>query len=344
MAFFPRDEGYTISLWLSTLLFGMHAVLFFVFLTTYIPACCRRDVHRRPVNFYLIFTAFALFVNGAVSNFVGLQRTVHGIWGQTEMSPADWFNKTDVTSGYIESTSWFLQVVLGDSFLSYRCWVIYGKRRWLLLISGLCVLATFCMGVMLQWEFSRPHADAVNLERTSDLYRWEAPMILISVILNVSLTSAIAWKIWWQYRQLGRAAQRREARYLHIMWLIVESGMVVAVAQLLVLVLGAIHNSGYQIVDHAVPPLIGIAFTGIILRVQKISSEDSFYTTSSDRPPLSTVVIGATSDGDDSSSRNQYLSLDRKSRQPQGEFRPMSLSDSSRSRDTQQGHELTILH
>lgn len=81
-------------------------------------------------------------------------------------------------------------------------------------------------------------------------------MILISAALNVSLTSAIAWKIWWQYRQLGRTAQRREAHYLHIMWLIVESGMVVAFAQVLILILGAIHNSGYQIVTHAITPLV----------------------------------------------------------------------------------------
>lgn len=81
-------------------------------------------------------------------------------------------------------------------------------------------------------------------------------MILISAVLNVSLTSAIAWKIRWQYRQLGRAARRREAHYLHIMWLIVESGMIIAIAQLLVLILGAIHNSGYQMVDHAITPLI----------------------------------------------------------------------------------------
>lgn len=309
----PRDEGYCIALWVSTLLFGVHIVIFCIFLSRFVWMSSQRssDGSRPTIHVYLTGTAIAMFIVGATNNLVALQRVITAFWGQNSLSPADFFNETAITSNYVESVTWFLQVVLGDAFLTYRCWVIYTKRWWVLAVSGSLVLATFCMGVMLQWEFGRPHPNAVNYERTAALYRWEAPMIIISVALNLTLTTAIAWKIWWQYRQLGRVACHREAHYLRILWLIVESGMIVAIAQTLILVLGAIHNSGYQIVLHAVTPLIGIVFTSIILRVQKVSYENTAHTITTDAPPLDTLVIDSTLSGDDTA-RNRLLSFEPK--------------------------------
>ena len=54
---------------------------------------------------------------GAINNIVILQRVITAFWGGTGQTPAEFLNETDVTSNYIESTSWFLQVVIGDAFM-----------------------------------------------------------------------------------------------------------------------------------------------------------------------------------------------------------------------------------
>lgn len=43
------------------------------------------------------------------------------------------------------------------------------------------------MGVMLQWEFSRHHDDALNLERTSDLVRPTSGLSLITLRIRISV-------------------------------------------------------------------------------------------------------------------------------------------------------------
>lgn len=61
-----------------------------------------------------------MLVVGAVQNFVGLERMLSAFWGNSGLTPAQFFNLTDVASNYIESVTWILQVVLGDAFLVSR--------------------------------------------------------------------------------------------------------------------------------------------------------------------------------------------------------------------------------
>ena len=58
-----------------------------------------------------------MLIVGAVNNLVILQRVITAFWGNTGQSAADFLNETNVTSNFIESTSWFLQVTLGDAFM-----------------------------------------------------------------------------------------------------------------------------------------------------------------------------------------------------------------------------------
>ena len=84
-------------------------------------------------------------------------------------------------------------------------------------------------------------------------------MLIFTVVANIGLTFAIAGRVWYQYRQMSRSMMHRglqESLHVRVMWLIVESGVLIAIAQLLVLVLGIIDNPGYQIIVHAVNPLI----------------------------------------------------------------------------------------
>ncbi|KAI0798034.1 hypothetical protein C8Q75DRAFT_801930 [Abortiporus biennis] len=145
------------------------------------------------------------------------------------------------------------------------------------------------MGILLQVEYSKVHSnDSSNAETTKDLTRWEGPMIILTVILNISLTIAISGRIWWKYRKLARLLNdRTQRRHFQTVWLAVESGVVIAITQIVLLILGALSSPGYQIIAHAVTPLIGIAFTGIILRVQ-LSPRDCDY--SIETGALDTIV------------------------------------------------------
>ena len=82
-------------------------------------------------------------------------------------------------------------------------------------------------------------------------------MLILTVILNIVLTIAISGRIWWRYRQLAMLLNNSShRRHLHVIWLVVESGVVIAIMQLLLLIFGAISSPGYQIIVHAVTPII----------------------------------------------------------------------------------------
>ncbi|KAH8107070.1 hypothetical protein BXZ70DRAFT_272660 [Cristinia sonorae] len=281
----PRDEAYVIAFWLASLLFGAHIVVYILYLWV-----CRQRPSGAPL--LMSITAAAMLFVGAIQNFVGLQRVLEAFWGDSGLTPAQYLNLTNITSNYVESVTWITQVFLGDSFLTYRCWVLYGKRWWALVPPAVLVLADFAIGMVLQWEYGRDHSGETNAEAAAELLRWEGSMLGLTVIVNLGLTIAIAARIIYQHRQTPPTLRHNmtESRHVRIMWIIVESGVIIAITQLLVLVLGALDNPGYQILVHAVCPMIGIVFTGVIVRVQ-LSTYSSQFTSDISSAPLDTIVL-----------------------------------------------------
>ncbi|KAH7930154.1 hypothetical protein BV22DRAFT_1028657 [Leucogyrophana mollusca] len=173
--------------------------------------------------------------------------------------------------------------LIGDLILLYRCWMVWGKNYYVIIlpfftaIAGFaCIMEVFHDVLILVSEGSAagtPPADLVPLGIAG---------YVLPLATNVVVTGLIAYRIWDSSRDInynligGTGAARRA------LTLIIESGALYLVVQLIFVVLFAMANPAEAIMGVIAVQIYGIAPTLIIIRVSLgISSEHTSKTMAS---------------------------------------------------------------
>ncbi|KAI9570567.1 hypothetical protein HD554DRAFT_353118 [Boletus coccyginus] len=173
--------------------------------------------------------------------------------------------------------------LLGDFVLIYRCWALWGKNYYITILPLLTSISGFaCIIVVLDL--------LVDIDPTSptpppSLVPLGLAGYTLPLCTNVAVTSLIVYRIWDTSRtipdspfKIGQGAAHRA------MTLIIESGALYLLFQLVFVVLFAIPNPAEAILAVMAVQIYGIAPTLIILRLGLgVSSEDSSRVVTSTR-------------------------------------------------------------
>ncbi|KAH9852244.1 hypothetical protein C2E23DRAFT_921780 [Lenzites betulinus] len=166
--------------------------------------------------------------------------------------------------------------LLGDFVLLYRCWIIWGKNYWVILVPLFTAVAGFsCI------------MEVVHLVLTLDPNAPIAPPALVPLGLagyalplatNVLTTALIVARLWHtastaEARCRGRMAGTVRAAQ-HAVAIIVESGLLYLAAQLVLVVLFALSHPAQAVVAVMAVQIYGIAPTLIVIRVALGISSD----------------------------------------------------------------------
>ncbi|KAF8511823.1 hypothetical protein BU17DRAFT_96882 [Hysterangium stoloniferum] len=236
----------------------------------YLPEAAEQPT-QYPYDFHFV---------SAVYNFVCLDRIIEGFWRHIDGTPTRYFSDVDQPAKFAEASIWIVQALVGDSFLTYRCWVVWGRRWPIIIAPVIFLLTTLGLGIWLEVNYSRVtlSMENVNPQLTKRLLGWEAGLVALTFFQNLFITGLIAFKLWRRHNELQEAIPTtRSALYWRAIWLIVESGMVVAFSHGVLGVVAILKSSTYQIVIQSIPFIIGIMFTGIIVRVEAEKREHSVY-------------------------------------------------------------------
>jgi len=85
----------------------------------------------------------------------------------------------------------------------------------------------------------------------------EAALVVMTFVQNLFITCLIALRLWRKHNELKQAIPtERSKMYWRAIWLIVESGAVVALSHLILGITAISKNSGYEIVIQAIPFII----------------------------------------------------------------------------------------
>ncbi|KAH0833224.1 hypothetical protein J3R83DRAFT_12284 [Lanmaoa asiatica] len=165
--------------------------------------------------------------------------------------------------------------LLGDLVLIYRCWMVWGKNYYVVIlplltsVSGFaCIIAVLDLLLATNPSSPAPPAALVPL----GLAGYTLPLCT-----NVIVTSLIVYRIWSTSRtvhdspfHIGEGATRRA------MMLLIESGALYLLFQFVFVVLFAVSNPAEAILAVMAVQIYGIAPTLIIIRVGLgISSEQT---------------------------------------------------------------------
>ncbi|KAL4066920.1 hypothetical protein V8B97DRAFT_1917119 [Scleroderma yunnanense] len=172
---------------------------------------------------------------------------------------------------------------LGDLVLIYRCWMLYGKNPIVVVVPFLAALAGLaCIAGVAHFVISvtptspaPPHA-IVPL----GLAGYSLPLCT-----NILVTALIVYRIWYTSSTLPNSPQFvAQGASRRAMMLIIESGFIYLLIQLVYVILFAMEHPGQAIAGVMAVQIYGIAPTLILIRVGLgISSEHGSNTMVSTR-------------------------------------------------------------
>ncbi|OBZ67460.1 hypothetical protein A0H81_12649 [Grifola frondosa] len=153
-----------------------------------------------------------------------------------------------------------LSDLLGDMVLLYRCWLVWGQNYWIIILPSLTAIAGFAclmevMHLLLSINPTAPVAPASIVPLGIAGYA-------LPLCTNVMTTALIAGRIWWSTRTHGQPVLRSTKRATNgAMAIVVESGLLYLVTQLIFVVLFAIKHPAQAIVAVIAVQIYGIAPT-----------------------------------------------------------------------------------
>ncbi|EMD39639.1 hypothetical protein CERSUDRAFT_81022 [Gelatoporia subvermispora B] len=165
---------------------------------------------------------------------------------------------------------------VGDMVLIYRCYLVWGRNWYICVLPFLAALAGFAcvcgvVHLVVAVAPTAPVAPAALVPLGTAGYA-------LPLCTNVMVTSLIVGRIWWTSRGAAKNAALRStiSTTRKAMNIVVESGALYLVAQLILVVLFALGHPAQAIVAVMAVQIYGIAPTMIIIRVGLgVSSEQT---------------------------------------------------------------------
>ncbi|KAF7352368.1 hypothetical protein MVEN_01200700 [Mycena venus] len=154
---------------------------------------------------------------------------------------------------------------LTDSLLIRRCYVIWGKRKFVTILPVIMLAATTILGYISAVQINLFYTVAFN----------PAIVYILSVATNTMLTTLAAGRIWWSGRDVRRnLRQSSDKAYNAAAAMILESGAIYSIFVIAFLITGLVptrHSSGtsaiHSLLSGALPQIVNIVPTVIIVRV-----------------------------------------------------------------------------
>ncbi|KAG6844173.1 hypothetical protein H0H87_009143 [Tephrocybe sp. NHM501043] len=227
-----------VSVMCESLLVGAYAVL--VGLLSYITLTGRRRVST--MQKLLFWASITMFMISAVHL---------GLVMQQFSVPAEDLPLANFQAQIV------LSFVIGDLVLIWRVWVIWGRNCWV--AAGPFAIMVVAAGLTF---------NLAGMTETRPFFT-VAPVAMI--VANTTIcTLLIAGKIWYMHHQVQKTSggtMKSSSGYKGAMILIIESGSLYALSQLISLILDRTGNVGLPVMLNLEIPLIGILPTLIVLLV-----------------------------------------------------------------------------
>lgn len=160
-----------------------------------------------------------------------------------------------------------LAVIVGDSLVIHRCYVIWGKDWRVIVLPIICLVFSIAASGVIAKAISTPGSKVFS----PLLLTWVPIYFGTSFATNLIVTLLIAYKLY----VAGKAVSGTGGHYWRTIAIVAESGAIYPIANLFVIILFAVKSSAQAIPVNALAQLVAIAPTIIIIQVQSGNSQAS---------------------------------------------------------------------
>ncbi|KAF5327231.1 hypothetical protein D9619_004915 [Psilocybe cf. subviscida] len=154
------------------------------------------------------------------------------------------------------------QLLIGDSFVSYRCWVVWGRRIWIVILPVLLSLGSAVSGAYVTWVLTHHPFTTVKEQKS-----WIAGFITLSLSANAVATSLLAFRIWQVDHRARALIGTSTSSLMPIVKILIESGALNAAYLLIYSVTLLSGTEAMELMAQVATPMSGIVFSIVVIWV-----------------------------------------------------------------------------
>ncbi|KAH7334692.1 hypothetical protein B0J17DRAFT_87409 [Rhizoctonia solani] len=249
-----------VGVWTETALWG-------IFLALYLTCVCVLVRKRAPqtIQWIPLSTASLLFILATIHLALQLRKVYEGLVlcvnqpGGPDAYFGDLRHWPNVAADGVYAT----MILVGDSVVIHRCFLIWGNRIRVIIIPVLLVLCTAASGYVAIWLLTRMPSHGTVLE--GPVAKCAVATFLLSLATNILTTGLISYRIIATARKVSTSVDIRP--YIGGLAVIVESAAIYTTGLIVYLIVYVSRTNAQYILFCALCPIIGIVPTLIIVRV-----------------------------------------------------------------------------
>jgi len=261
---FPIHTAQLVSLWMESIFYGIFLVTFFACVKVLVLA----DGHFKrwqDIRGNMLFAALAMFATATTDMSFGLAHNIIA-FVKFDGKPIDQFGKINSWMNVGKMATFVIQTFIGDSILLYRCWLVYNRNFWVILLPILMWLAETACGtvsVVLNTRLTDPNV----LLNSSNVEPFITTILALTVVVNVLTTGLIVYRIRTVRMDLGDCAVISRHPLSNLLRIMIESGLIYTTSAVVLFCVYVSSSRAQFTVAHSVVQIIGITFNLIIIRV-----------------------------------------------------------------------------
>ncbi|KAI0758645.1 hypothetical protein BD413DRAFT_289419 [Trametes elegans] len=184
--------------------------------------------------------------------------------GQGPVASFAYFYQLNAPAYAMKTVLFSVLTMLGDGFMAFRVYVVWGRNLRVLGPSLPLLISTFATGLYSAYALHKSsNVSSVNTARTG-----ASIFLSLSLITNVTITSLLLGRLLWCERQMRvHRLQTDISVHWKVMKTIILSEVWYSAALVVNLALYASDSSILFVTLDALPPLVSISFTLIIVGV-----------------------------------------------------------------------------
>ncbi|KAI0246615.1 hypothetical protein BJV78DRAFT_1134832 [Lactifluus subvellereus] len=272
------ENAELVSLALTTFLYGLFFALFLITIVV-MSYKVTEDIRRQRTR---ILPASLMMLLVATTHLIIIWiRAMQGFVVQKRGSTQAFYEDISDPTSIIKLTCMCLQTVLGDLVIIWRLYVVYDKNIIAIVPAILLVASYSAVAIVTISLIARAHTGTDIFHVATS---WITAYFSLTMSTNVICSGAIAWRIFFVGKPLGRSTS-----LWPIIFVIIESSALYALGVIAALVSFLSNTNGQYAAVDATVPLVGIVFSLIVLQIRfHISATASYW---SDGNPTTRTAV-----------------------------------------------------
>ncbi|KAL5513724.1 hypothetical protein ACEPAH_4124 [Sanghuangporus vaninii] len=255
------NEASLLAIVVESMLFGILTALF----VTAVYTMIFKGNDTRTLNKPALAVSVLMYCIAFVHVSINARRAVFAFIKLSDNSESveEYFLDSSNAVYLAKINMYLLQTLLGDTFIIYRLFIVWGRDFRLLIPAGVLLTASTVCAVF--GNIAAARVSPSTLIFIPQLKRWIVSIFSLTLFTNASCTALIAFRIWWTGRQLRSASWRNSLS--PVIAIVVESAAVYSVSLISLMAAYLSGSWGHYIVLDMMPQIIAITFLMIIVRI-----------------------------------------------------------------------------